>query len=75
MTSPSDNIFQRKSLPGSFHESAKQMNTIIPEINPCRRLSSKFGVGDFADDKRREICRPVWLWAYAYFNAWHNLHS
>jgi hypothetical protein len=41
------------------------MNTIISEIKLCRSLSSKFGVGNFADDKRRGICRPVWLWALA----------
>ncbi len=68
MALPYENNFLRKSLPGSFHESDKQMNTAIPEIKLCRRLSSKFGVGEFADDKRRKICRPDWLWAYAYFN-------
>ena len=39
------------------------MNTVIPRTLLCRRLSLRFGIGNSADDKYREICSPVWLGA------------
>ena len=45
------------------------MDTVIPRTLLYRRLSSEFGVGNFTDDKRREIYLSDWLGTHAFFNA------